>query len=95
MRRQSICCANRGTEAGHEEFEYVKKAMEYKACNYLLKPAKIEEIVQVMCELRDELLREEKRTQEEARLREKLEKSIPVLREHYMNQLPEGFERDE
>lgn len=81
--------------SGHEEFEYVKKAMEYKASNYLLKPAKIEEIVRVVSGIRDEISREKKRVQEEERLREKLEKSIPVLREHYMNQLLGGFERDE
>ena len=73
--------------SGHEEFEYVKKAMEYKACNYLLKPAKIEKIEEVVAEIRDEILKERQRALEEDRLQRKLEQSMPVLREHYMNQL--------
>lgn len=81
--------------SGHEEFEYVKKAMEYKASNYLLKPAKIEEIVRVVSEVRDEIERERKRIQEEERIRKKLEKSIPVLQEHYMNQVLSGLESNE
>lgn len=81
--------------SGHEEFEYVKKAMEYRASDYLLKPAKIEEIVRVVSEIRDEIEREKKRKQEEERIRKKLEKSIPVLQEHYMNQVLNGLESEE
>lgn len=81
--------------SGHEEFEYVKKAMEYKASSYLLKPAKIEKIVEVVSEIRDEILRDRARQQEEERLQKKLEQSIPILREHYMNKLLNGIECDE
>lgn len=81
--------------SGHEEFEYVKQAMEYKACNYLLKPARIEKIIEVVSEVRDEILRERKRVMEEERLQKKLEQSIPILRNHYMNQLLSGIEWDE
>lgn len=81
--------------SGHEEFEYVKKAMEYKACNYLLKPAKIEKIIEVVSEVRDEILEERRRAMEEERLQRKLEQSIPILRNHYMNQLLGGWEGDE
>lgn len=81
--------------SGHEEFEYVKRAMEYKVCSYLLKPAKIERIVEVVTEVRDEILRERKRLMEEERLQKKLEMSMPVLREHYMNQILAGTEWDE
>lgn len=81
--------------SGHEEFEYVKRAMEYKVCNYLLKPAKIERIVEVVTEVRDEILKERERIAEEERLQKKLELSMPVLREHYMNQILEGTEWEE
>lgn len=73
--------------SGHEEFEYVKKAMDCKACNYLLKPAKIELLVEVVCAVRDEILKERSHSREKERLQKKLEESIPIVREHYMNQL--------
>ena len=78
--------------SGHEEFEYVKKAMEYKACNYLLKPAKIEKIEEVVSEIKDEIVKSREKAMEEERLRRKLEQSMPILREHYMNQLLMGTE---
>lgn len=81
--------------SGHEEFEYVKKAMEYKACNYLLKPAKIEKLIEVVSEVRDEILNNRKRQMEEEKLQERLKESIPILREHYMNQLLNGRENDD
>lgn len=81
--------------SGHEEFEYVRQAMEYRACHYLLKPAKIEKIEEVVAELRDDILKEREKAQEEARLHKKLEQSMPILREHYMNQLLLGTESDE
>lgn len=81
--------------SGHEEFEYVKKAMEYKACSYLLKPAKIEKLIEVVSEVRDEIQDSRKKQQEEELLQKKLEQSIPILREHYMNQLLNGRENDE
>lgn len=81
--------------SGHEEFAYVKKAMDYKACHYLLKPAKIEKIEETVAEVRDEILREESRRQEEERLKIKLADSIPILREHYLNQLVNGIELNE
>lgn len=81
--------------SGHEEFEYVKKAMEYKASDYLLKPAKIEEITKVVCRVRDEIEEEKRRRNEEDSLKKKYAQSIPILRNHYMNQLLNGIERDE
>lgn len=81
--------------SGYEEFDYVKKAMEYRAYNYMLKPAKIEKIEEVVCEVRDEILKERRRAAEEEALQKKFAQSIPILREHYMNQLLSGMEYDE
>lgn len=81
--------------SGHEEFEYVKKAMEYKACSYLLKPAKIEKLIEVVSEVRDEIQSSRRKQMEEEILQKKLEQSIPILREHYMNQLLNGRENDD
>jgi len=74
--------------SGHEEFEFVKKAMEYKACSYLLKPAKIEQLIEVVASVREEL-------ESERRLKKKLEQSVPIVREHYINQLISGLEYDQ
>ena len=81
--------------SGHEEFEYVKKAMEYHACDYLLKPARMEKLLEVVLRVKEEILMERKKKADEEILKKKLEKSIPILREHFMNQLLNGRERDE
>lgn len=81
--------------SGHEEFEYVKKAMEYHACDYLLKPARMEKLLEVVLRVKEEILAERKKKADEELLKIKLEKSIPILREHFMNQLLNGRERDE
>lgn len=81
--------------SGHEEFEFVKKAMEYKACNYLLKPVRMERLLEVVLEVKEEILTARKKKADDEILRKKLEDSIPILRGHYMNQLLNGHERDE
>ena len=81
--------------SGHEEFEYVKKAIEYKAYNYLLKPVRMERLWEVVFEVRDKIISDRKKQMEVDKLQKKLEQSIPILREHYMNQLINGRENDE
>ena len=81
--------------SGHEEFQYVQSALEYKASGYLLKPAQIEKIMEAVAEVREEILKERKRLDAEKELQEKLRQSIPVLREHYMNRLISGIEDEE
>ncbi len=81
--------------SGHEEFEYVKRAMEYRACDYLLKPARMEKLLEVVLRIKEEILTERKKRADEEILKKKLEKSIPILRGHFMNQLLNGHERDE
>lgn len=81
--------------SGHEEFEYVKKAIEYQAYNYLLKPVRIERLVEVVSEVRDKIVNDRKKLEEEEKLRKKLDQSLPILREHYMNQLLNGRENNE
>lgn len=81
--------------SGHEEFEYAKKAIEYKAYNYLLKPVRIEQLVEVVSEVKDTIISNRKKEMEKKNLQKKLAQSIPILREHYMNQLLNGCENDE
>ena len=81
--------------SGHEEFEYVKKAMEYRACDYLLKPARMEKLLEVVLRVKEEIQAERKKKADEEILKKKLEKSIPILRVHFMNQLLNGREKDE
>ncbi|WP_069999212.1 response regulator [Cellulosilyticum sp. I15G10I2] len=73
--------------SGHEEFQYVKSAIDYKASHYLLKPAKIENIVGVICKLKEEIEEKRRKQQETEQLKIKLEESMPILRDHYLNQL--------
>lgn len=77
--------------SGHEEFQYAQKAIEYKVREYLLKPAKIELIMEVMLRLKAEILKEREERKEEILLREKLTQSIPILREQYFNKLVRGY----
>lgn len=73
--------------SGHEEFQYVKTALEYKAQNYLLKPAKIENIVKAVLGVKKEIEQELKKTQEIELIKKKLKESIPVLQNHFLNKL--------
>jgi two-component system response regulator YesN len=73
--------------SGHEEFEFAKSAIEYKASRYLLKPARIEKIVEAVCEIKEEIEKERLKESEVNRVKEKLKKSMPVLREHYLKQI--------
>ncbi len=81
--------------SGHEEFEYVKKAMDFKACSYLLKPAKIEQLMETLCTVRDEIYAETEREKEKDRLKKKLEESIPIVRQHLLNQLLNDIEYED
>lgn len=73
--------------SGHEEFQFVKSAMEYRAYSYLLKPARIEKIVEVVTSVKEEILSERRLQEEEQYMRERIKESLPVLREHYLNRL--------
>lgn len=73
--------------SGHEEFAYVKKAMEYKVSLYLIKPATIEKIREAVLDLKDEIEDERRQEEEQNRLHAKMRESIPLLKEHYLNQL--------
>lgn len=76
--------------SGYDEFEYVKTALEYKAFNYLLKPARIEAIVEKVLQLKEEIERDRARRLNEDDMRRKLEESLPVWREQMLNRLIDG-----
>lgn len=73
--------------SGYNDFQYARSALEFKVCNYLLKPAKLEVLQAEVLKLKIEIeLEAEKRLRNEL-MAQKLEKSLPLLREQYLNQL--------
>ena len=65
--------------SGHEEFEYVKKAMEYHACDYLLKPARMEKLLEVVLRVKEEILAERKKKADEELFKDKAGKEYSDL----------------
>jgi len=68
--------------SGYKDFEYAKKAIEYRAISYLLKPTKLEEVTEVFARLYETLESERK-----DELRAEL---LPILRDQFFYDLMTG-----
>jgi two-component system response regulator YesN len=76
--------------SGYEEYELAKKAIGLKVSRYLIKPVKPEELINVMCEVRDELKHEDEIRKNIASLNKQLTESMPALRDKFFNDLITG-----
>ena len=73
--------------SGYEEFQFAKSAIEQKVSGYLLKPAQIEIIMEVILKLKKEIETEREKLSADEILQEKLIKSLPLLRDQYLNNM--------
>ncbi|MBC8035190.1 MAG: response regulator, partial [Chitinophagaceae bacterium] len=76
--------------SGFDEFQYAKSAIEYKVHHYLLKPAKIEVILDEVLKLKNQIQREQEKVSRDELVRKKLKESFPLLREQFLNRLVQG-----
>ena len=75
---------------GFEEFEYAQEAVRHRVKEFLLKPITAEELGGVLERTREELDRQRAADREQERLREQLERSLPLLKERFFYRLVSG-----
>ncbi len=72
---------------GYKEFEYAQKGIVYGISDYILKPVDQDQLKEVIQKLVKEIEEEQSAENEWIRLREKMEQSIPILRDKFLSSL--------
>ncbi|WJM08595.1 response regulator [Paenibacillus sp. PK1-4R] len=81
---------------GHDEFEYARQSVKLGISDFILKPIRASELLQVTAKLRVAIEQEMGREYELMKLREEMKQSLPYLRERFVNQwLSEVMPEDE
>lgn len=73
--------------SGYEEFNYVKAALKYGACDYLLKPVIRKEMASRLDQIKQELDAKHRERGEEAKLKHQLDEHLQRLREQFWLQV--------
>lgn len=84
--------------SGYDEFQFAQQALKLGAEEYLLKPIRIHQLKEVILRVIRKLDEELARKEEEAKLLERLQQSLPLLRNKYFQQLlvePAGIHEEE
>ena len=76
--------------SGFDEFEYAKKAIKLNVIEYILKPVNVEELTAILKKIKKNLDEEIEQKQNVTLLRESYIKSLPAIREHFLNDLIHG-----
>lgn len=76
--------------SGFDEFEYAKKAIRLNVIEYILKPVNVEELTAILKKIKKNLDEEIEQKRNVNLLRERYVKSLPMLREHFLNDLVHG-----
>lgn len=71
---------------GHDEFEYARQSVKLGISDFILKPIRASELLQVTAKLRATIEQEIGREYELMKMREEMEQSLPYLRERFVNQ---------
>ncbi|WP_338589936.1 response regulator [Paenibacillus sp. Y5S-9] len=71
---------------GHDEFEYARQSVKLGISDFILKPIRASELLQVTAKLRAAIEQEVGREYELIKLREEMKQSLPYLRERFVNQ---------
>ncbi|WP_366347225.1 response regulator [Paenibacillus amylolyticus] len=71
---------------GHDEFEYARQSVKLGISDFILKPIRASELLQVTAKLRALIEQEVGREYELMKLREEMKQSLPYLRERFVNQ---------
>lgn len=73
--------------SGFDEFEYAQKAIWLNAMEYILKPIDEEELTQVLIRLKRRMDEKLEQSRNISMLRENYRKTLPILREYFLNEL--------
>ncbi|MBB3108058.1 two-component system response regulator YesN [Paenibacillus phyllosphaerae] len=71
---------------GHDEFEYARKSIQLGISDFILKPIRAAELLQVTDKLKRKIEEERMRDHELKRLKEDLERNFPFLKEKFLIQ---------
>lgn len=80
---------------GHDEFEYARQSVKLGISDFILKPIRASELLQVTAKLRASIEQERGREIELVKLREEMERSLPYLKERFVNQWLQGALHEE
>lgn len=72
---------------GYDDFEYARDSVRIGVSDYILKPINTEEIMDILEKLKAEILSKRKHEEEFGMLRKQIDKSMPILRERFLNEL--------
>ena len=70
--------------SGHKHFEYAQNAVKYGVEEYLLKPINKEELTNILIKLRDRLLENSERLEDEKKIKNQLASSTDKLRKQFL-----------
>lgn len=73
--------------SGFDEFEYAKKAIQLNIIEYILKPVNVEELTGILKKIKKNLDEEIAQKRNVELLRENYKKSLPIIREQFLNEL--------
>lgn len=76
--------------SGYDNFEYAKKAIDYKVSAYVLKPVTAKELGGVLAELAGELDDLKQQKEKQARLQAAFDRNIEMFRERFLSRLIRG-----
>ena len=76
--------------SGFDEFEFAKKAIKLNVIEYILKPVNVEELTAILKRIKKNLDEEIDQKRNVNLLRESYVKSLPIIREHFLNDLVHG-----
>ncbi len=76
--------------SGFDEFEYAKKAIKLNVIEYILKPVNVEELTAILKRIKKNLDEEIEQKRNVNLLRESYIKNLPIIREHFLNDLIHG-----
>ena len=72
---------------GHDEFEYAKRSIKLGISDFLLKPVNADEIRKVAKGLQEKIIREKSREREYEQLKQRMDDSLPYIREKVLYEL--------
>lgn len=72
---------------GYGEFQYAKKAIEFKVSEFVLKPVGAEELVRIILKLKEEIMDEQKKVEAGKSYELLLKENLPVIQGRLINRL--------
>ncbi len=76
--------------SGYDDFEYAQQAIKLNVTEYILKPVNVEELTEILTRVRENLDKEIEQRRNLDLLRDSYLKSLPILRELFLNELISG-----